>query len=355
MARNEACSHLVKKRENALMPASPMENPKSSSEEGLSQNGETGSGRKQIDDVKDDDKKEESEEEDEEEGTEEGRKSVGRNSPKEPTKVEREEHARTHCPYRSWCAHCVKSRARNAPHRGVLPPEPLEEVKVPRVHMDYFFMSREDEEASNNPLLVVADERTGSRYARAVGVKGLGQDNSMDWLVEDLSHTLKSWGHAGGKGGEVIVKTDGEPALLAVRNALMRYHGGIMIPECPAKGEKAENGLIEEAGKTVREFVCTFISAIEYGIDDTLPLDATIIPWIVRWAAICYSRYKVGKDGRTAYERLRGRTCRSVVVPFGEKVWYKQLGDGGDRRNKAETEWFPGVWLVQTPGAPRPS
>ena len=24
-------------------------------------------------------------------------------------------------------------------------------------------------------------------------------------------------------------------------------------------------------------------------------------------------------------------------------MWYKQLGDGGDRKNKAETEWFTGV------------
>ena len=125
----------------------------------------------------------------------------------------------------------------------------------------------------------------------------------------------------------------------------MKYHGGVVIPEGPAKGEKAENGLIEEAGKTVREFVCTFISQIEYGIDDRLELDLDIIPWIVRWAAICYSRYAVGRDGRTAYERLRGRSCKAIVVPMGEKVWYKQLGDGGDRRHKAETEWFQGVWL----------
>ncbi len=34
-------------------------------------------------------------------------------------------------------------------------------------------MSREDEKASKNPLLVIADERSGSRYARAVGGKGL--------------------------------------------------------------------------------------------------------------------------------------------------------------------------------------
>ena len=115
--------------------------------------------------------------------------------------------------------------------------------------MDYFLMCREDEEASNNPLLVIADEWSGSRYARAVGIKGLGEAGSMDWLVEDISTTLESWGDTGGSGGEIILKSDGEPALLAVRNAIMEYHGGIVIPEGPAKGEKAENGLIEEAGK----------------------------------------------------------------------------------------------------------
>ena len=83
------------------------------------------------------------------------------------------------------------------------------------------------------------------------------------------------------------MKSDGEPALLAARSAGMKYHDGIIIPEGPAKGEKAENGLIEEAGKTIREFVCTFISQIEYGIDNRLELDLDIIPWIVRWAAIC--------------------------------------------------------------------
>ena len=134
--------------------------------------------------------------------------------------------------------------------------------------MDYFFMRRVDEEASKKPLLVIADERSGLRYARAVGIKGLGEAGPMGWLVEDISTTLKSWGHAGGSGGEIIIKSDGEPALLAVRNAIMKYHGGIVIPEGPAKGENAENGLIEEAEKTVREFVCTFISQIEYGVDD---------------------------------------------------------------------------------------
>ena len=29
----------------------------------------------------------------------------------------------------------------------------------------------------------------------------------------------------------------------------------------------------------------------------------------------------------------------------GETVWYKELGDGGDRTNKPNAEWFKGVWL----------
>ena len=58
----------------------------------------------------------------------------------------------------------------------------------------------------------------------------------------------------------------------------------------------------------------------------------------MRWAAICYSMHAVGRDGRTAYERLRGRTCKAVVVPMGEKVWYRRLRAGVERQNKAETK-----------------
>jgi len=255
-ARGKECERLkptvgeTVRKEGALKPVSPKEDP--IEREGLSQNGEAAEEQEVL----------EMEETSSQEGDEvqEGRMSKGQKPPKEPTKAEREAHGRTHCPYRSWCRHCVKSRARNSPHRNCAPADPLEEQKVPRVHMDYFFMSREDEKASKNPLIVIADERSGSRYARAVGCKGLGDGGEMDWLIEDISTIMKSWGHGGGTGGELIIKTDGEPALLAVRNAVIKYHGGVIVPEAPAKGEKAENGLIEEAGKTVREYVCTVLS-----------------------------------------------------------------------------------------------
>ena len=108
-----------------------------------------------------------------------------------------------------------------------------------------------------------------------------------------------------------------------------------MVPEQPTKGEKAENGLVEVAGKTIRKYTCTVISQIEEGIGEDMDKDSPIFIWIVRWAAICYSRYAVGRDWRTAYERLRGITCKAVVVPMGEKVVYRRLRAGVERQHKA--------------------
>ena len=53
----------------------------------------------------------------------------------------------------------------------------------------------------------------------------------------------------------------------------------------------------------------------------------------------------MGSDGRTSYQRRRGRSCKSIVVPMGETVHYRELGDGGDREHKADSEWSKGVWL----------
>ena len=51
-----------------------------------------------------------------------------------------------------------------------------------------------------------------------------------------------------------------------------------------------------------------------------LQCDDVIIQWMTRWAAMMVSSYMVGKDGRTSYERRRGRTCRAPVATFGESL-----------------------------------
>ena len=101
---------------------------------------------------------------------EQGRQPIGMRAPFAVTKEEREQHELTHTPYRAWCPHCVRARGRNTPHRSRA--QDHEQSRVPRIVLDYFFMSSADEAAHRNPLIVMLDEATGDKYARAVGQKG---------------------------------------------------------------------------------------------------------------------------------------------------------------------------------------
>ena len=168
--------------------------------------------------------------------------------PQKVTEKEREDHEALHLPYRAWCKYCVRGRGRNMPHAKKKDgKDDMEEV--PKVSMDYFFLSEADKKANKNPMLVMIDEKTKDRYARAVGQKGIGDDGNMDWLIKDLSAELKTWGHAGGPGGHIIIKSDGERAIVAVRDSLSKFHGGIMVPEAPAKGESPSNGRLRRQAK----------------------------------------------------------------------------------------------------------
>ena len=87
--------------------------------------------------------------------------------------------------------------------------------------------------ASDNPMMVMVDEPTGNKYMRAVPHKGVGLEGGNSWLVKDMHQELKAWGHPGGGQNSLILKSDGEPAIVAVREALARCHGGRIAPEQP--------------------------------------------------------------------------------------------------------------------------
>ena len=56
-----------------------------------------------------------------------------------PTKEEREQHERTHCPFRKWCKHCIRGRGMNSQHERETPKtQGGREIGVPRASMDYF-------------------------------------------------------------------------------------------------------------------------------------------------------------------------------------------------------------------------
>ena len=254
----------------------------------------------------------------EDDEAEEGRKPWKAQTAQKVSKEEKEEHELTHCPYRSWCKYCVEGRSHKMGHKQKGGEDQSSE-EVPRISMDYFYLSQKDEKAKEFPMLVAVDESTGEKFARATGRNGV---EGQDWMIKEFSEELKTWGHTGGAGGKIILKCDGEASLKAYRNAVAKYHGGVVIPEQPAKGESQSNGAAEAAGKLVREFLRVLKQQMEDKADMKINGDEDIVQWMVRWAAMLVSRYLVGKDGKTSYERRKARTCRLVCIPFGETVWY---------------------------------
>ena len=104
----------------------------------------------------------------------------------------------------------------------------------------------------------------------------------------------------------MIIKTDGEASIVALGDALARYHGGIVTPEAPPTGESQAHGSAEDNGRRMRGLVKVYKDQLEERAKVKLQSTDAILLWMIRRAAMVYSRYKVGEDGKTAYERQKG-------------------------------------------------
>ena len=124
-----------------------------------------------------------------------------------------------------------------------------------------------------------------------------------------------------------------------------KYLGGRVIPEGPPKGESQANGKIEESCKMIRGFSKVLREQIEAEASIMMEGKDNIVQWMIRWGAMLPSRFLVGKDGKTAYARRRGRPCTIPPERFGGKVWYKEFHGKGDKQSKMETDWQEGLWL----------
>ena len=129
--------------------------------------------------------------------------------------------------------------------------------------MDHFFMRQDDEKTSQNPLIVMVDEETNEKFARSPEKKGVGEEGEICWAIKECADELKLWGHTGGSDQRLILKCDGESSMKAFRDILARFHGGVVIPARPAKGESQSNGTVEGAGRVARDFARVLKEQIE--------------------------------------------------------------------------------------------
>ena len=83
--------------------------------------------------------------------------------------------------------------------------------------------------------------------------------------------------------------------------------------------------------------------SFESRIKTRLACGHPLIAWLVEHCADVLNRYNIGADGRTPYQRLKGRKFVGHMLEFGSSVMFRVSGKvlGGVMQER----WFPGIWL----------
>lgn len=255
------------------------------------------------------------------------------------------EHSLTHIPFRSWCECCVGGKATEDYHRARKDKESPGEI--PRVDLDYCFMKAalanvpetlDDLEPKNDqdraqPVLVMIDQQTGCVFASTVLAKG-----SDPFSIQMILEGLRFLGH-----GKIILQCDGEHAIKSLRESVReRWSHGASIRVTP-KGSHQSNGTVERAILQVARQVRTLKMAFEANYPTiNMVYDHKLFPWLVRHSAWLLTRYTVKQDGKTPYERLRGRSYKGEITEFGEGVRCKNPVNS---IGKLDSRVSPGLWV----------
>ena len=203
--------------------------------------------------------------------------------------------------------------------------------------MDYCFVRRENE-TETVPILVVKDR--GSRAIQAWMVERKGADVDTGDAASRAVQGIRSFGHR----GRLMIKTDNEPAILALKEEIMRSFPDGVIPVESPPHESESNGAAENGVKLVKGLLRVHLLALERKIGGSVPSKHPMMAWLIECVADIATKYLQGADGRTAYERLFGKQVHEEALEFGERVlWRKRRTQ--DMNVVLDARWAEGIWL----------
>ena len=149
-----------------------------------------------------------------------------RNVARPPSKREVKERNVVHMPFRSWRPICMAGRGIATIHRSAKQKE-LREVAM--VVFDYCFLKNRPGDPTA-VVLVGRDCNTGMYLNHVVPRKGA----DIDWIADRVKKDLYRMGHY----GRLIIKSDGEPAIVALLEEVARRRAGAVT----VLGKVAERG-----------------------------------------------------------------------------------------------------------------
>ena len=199
--------------------------------------------------------------------------------PGAPTEREVEEHNATHLPHRSWCPVCVKARSKEDPHDKRS--RKKEQDGKPIVAMDYKSFGEDADGDDKLTMIVLKDQVTGCVAAHVCLQKGA----SDQWTVDRVCDDLDMFGHT-----EIVLKSDGEPAIMQVQNAVKASRVHPTICQNPPAYDPQANGAAERAVQEVMNQVRAMKIGLQNRIGAQITTDWKILEWIVEVSAVLLNR-----------------------------------------------------------------
>ena len=252
-------------------------------------------------------------------------------NPGKPSREDVEEREVTHIPFRRWCLQCVRGRGQASPHpKGKESPE----SKLPTLALDYGFLGEADRKKMTS--LVIRDGRPSAIHGFLVSQKGVSDER----VARRIANWIDRLGYR-----RAVIKSDQEPAIEALRNEISKLCIAELVPEFSPVKDSKSNGLAENAVKESARMIRTLKDQVEGKIGEQLREDEVLMTWIVDYAGMLITRVKKGSDGKTAYQRLKGKSPGKQVAMIGERVLYMPIRKSSSRLNKLEPKFKYGIWL----------
>ena len=250
-----------------------------------------------------------------------------------PSKEEVETHNASHVPYRSWCPHCVNGKGKAGFHMK----QDASQHTVPTISMDYFYFVKPEEGVERGPpSIVLVDDKSGMLKSSVLKQKGV-----EEWSIKVVKKYVESLGYK-----KVVMKNDNENAIMALRDEVKKHLQVEVIPEQPPKYDSRTSGRAEHAVQRIEGQFRTLRSALETIIGEKMEAGHPIVEWMVSHAGDTLNRYHIGSDGRTSYQRWKGKAFKKVVPELGERIQYLRSDSLKEvRRDKGYSRWGEGHFL----------
>ena len=183
---------------------------------------------------------------------------------------------------------------------------------------------------------------SGLVLAAAIPVKGSEGRYMLDKVLDYLAE-------AGDMEGRIIIKSVQEPAVKRLVKDLVeaRAEGKSVVEESPV-GSSGSNGVVERTVQAVEGQIRVILLALEARLGATVAATESIVTYIPDHAVYLINRLEVGKDGKTAYERVKGKVASVLGLEFGEKVLFMKTTKG-KMMAKLRSKWDYGIFVGVRP------